>query len=251
MSAGGTIGLKIAVYTAVTGAYDALKPVPSTRFCDFICYTDEPVDARGWENRLIAPSDLDSTRRAREVKLRPHRYLAEYDVSIWVDGSILVTRDPAPLVQGLSWDDPLYCYRHPSRDSLIQEAEACIAAGKDDSKVIERQLAHYKSQGCPMEGNVIESNVLLRRHNEADVVAVMELWWEQVRSWSKRDQLAFGYAAWAGNLPYQFMGEANARGRSKYFLVYDHAGSKGTPAVWQKGGIRGLARSLRNAVQPY
>ncbi len=42
---------------------------------------------------------LDDVRRQRVVKICPHRYLGpKYDISIWVDGNVLIVGDMKKLV---------------------------------------------------------------------------------------------------------------------------------------------------------
>lgn len=82
---------KIVCYTCITGGYDRLKePLVVSKGIDYICFTDNPfLKSKVWQARPI-PKELDylsNVKKQRIVKICPHRYLKEYDISIWVDGS--------------------------------------------------------------------------------------------------------------------------------------------------------------------
>lgn len=82
---------KIVCYTCITGGYDSLKdPLVVSKGIDYICFTDNTfLRSKIWQTRLI-PKELNylsNVKKQRIVKICPHRYLKEYDISIWVDGS--------------------------------------------------------------------------------------------------------------------------------------------------------------------
>ena len=83
----------IVVYTAIFGDYDTLFTPQTSPNCDFICFSDKKIKAKGWQVRVVTPAYEDSTRNARMYKVLPHRYLGSYDVSVWVDGNILIRGD--------------------------------------------------------------------------------------------------------------------------------------------------------------
>ena len=67
---------------------------------------------------------------------------------------------------------------------------------------------------------MIVSGVLIRRHNESDVIETMELWWEELKYNSKRDQLSFNYSAWKTNLKFNYI-DGDIRD-NKYFYLLSH-----------------------------
>jgi len=85
---------KIVCYTCITGNYDRLlDPLVVPSNIDFICFTDNWHQfSNVWQIRSV-PKDLNelsNVKRQRIVKICPHRYLSEYDISIWVDGNICI-----------------------------------------------------------------------------------------------------------------------------------------------------------------
>ena len=193
--------MRKAVYTTVVGGYDALKaPVKTTGF-DHICFTDNPaLTSNGWELRDLPIWNNDPNRTSRMPKLLPHKYLSEYDLSIYVDGSIRICRELGPLLdalQGTNWA----AFSHCGWNTPSQELAACIDAKKDDPEIMSAQIKGYFDEGMPDKG-LMANGVLIRKHKEEDVIKAGELWWEEVKSKSRRDQLSFMYVAWKTNLNY-------------------------------------------------
>ena len=75
---------------------------------------------------------LSQVKQQRVVKICPHRYLKEYDISIWVDGNLEIVGDVRKLVDEYDLDKAdLYVRIHPRRNCIYDEAEAVIKQRKD------------------------------------------------------------------------------------------------------------------------
>ncbi|MGB3465879.1 MAG: glycosyltransferase domain-containing protein [Cyclobacteriaceae bacterium] len=202
--------MNIAVYTAIFGPYDGLLPQQKFPGVDYICFTDQPYKSKIWDVRqTVAPFD-DPTRNSRQIKILPHRYLSSYDVSIFMDGNFLLRKNPADLLKEKLKNQNMLIFDHSKtsdpRNCVYEEYEAILALGektgklKDDPQVMKAQIEKYLSEGYPADNGLISSGVLIRKHNEPDVVRAMEKWWEELSAGSKRDQLSFDYAAWKTDL---------------------------------------------------
>ena len=77
---------RICVYTTMIGGYARLNEQPLARASGiaFLCLTDEPdLASASWTMRRMPPIfPHDPVRSQRELKLRPHVHLADYDVSL-------------------------------------------------------------------------------------------------------------------------------------------------------------------------
>ena len=85
--------MKKVIYTAITGKYDNLQePEYIPKGYDFICFTDHKINKSNsiWNIKHILPLYNDNTRVARKYKILPHRFLPEYDLSIWIDGNFII-----------------------------------------------------------------------------------------------------------------------------------------------------------------
>lgn len=89
--------MNIVCFTCITGGYDSLKqPLARCPGVDFVCFSDNMFLSGGyWQVRPI-PDEVkmfDKGKQQRIIKICPHRWLSNYDVSVWVDGSIQVCKD--------------------------------------------------------------------------------------------------------------------------------------------------------------
>lgn len=230
-------GNSIVIYTAISGNYNALiSPSVVSTDCDYLCFTDEPLWFKLANNscwRTVPfPKEarhLDPIRACRLVKIMPHLFLANYDYSIWVDGSIDIIGDVHALLE--KYDHPdLLCFKHPKRDCIYEEGQACIDLGKDDPEVIKNQLDSYRKQGFPEHAGLIESGVMIRKHNDSEIIEIMESWWNELTNHSRRDQLSFPFAAWKlHRWPPPLMGDENVWGSSNVFSLRRKSYHAGKP----------------------
>lgn len=226
------------IYTAIFGGYDALQePTVRPDGWDFVCFSDQQISSKTWDVRVVEPTEGDPTRTARKYKILPHRYLGSYDVSIWMDGNLLVRGDVNELVEKHLQNTNVAVFdhahaRHRDKEkspdvsgSVREQLEKLLAMAekgrvKDDPAVMQAQYERYQQEGFPDDNGILLSMVLLRRHNEPDVREAMELWWQEVKKGSKRDQLSFNYAAWKTGLDFVYIKE-NVR-ENDYFLHMPH-----------------------------
>ena len=201
------MGRKV-VYTAIFGSYDnLLEPKYIPEGWDFVCFTDTDLKSDVWKVVKVPAVYNDPTRNARRYKLLPHKWFPEYDVSIWIDGNFGIQGDVNKAVEVYLANNNMAIFDHTkvwdNRDCIYQEAQAIFYLGqknkgsyKDDPDVIKVQMEKYIAEGYPANNGLIVSGILFRRHNKQDVIDTMNLWWEEVKYNSKRDQLSFNYAAW-------------------------------------------------------
>jgi hypothetical protein len=199
---------RLAVYTVQTGSkgdFGGFGIGPSNDF-DFILFTDDPaLRPDGCAPRLMNTHGLDPARFSRRPKLLPHRYLADYEWSLYLDANTKLTGDPTRLLSECEAEQlSFFSFRHPERDCLYAEAEVVIRQDYDDERRVREQIDHYRKSGFPSHSGLIAGGVLLRRHHEAQAIAVGEEWYEHVLRFSKRDQLSFDFVAWRRAFPHGF-----------------------------------------------
>ena len=91
---------KIVIYTAIFGGKDNLiEPEFVPEGCDFVCFTDGDFQSDVWNVRKVEPTFNDPVRNARMYKVLPHKYLSEYEVSLWIDGNLLLRDDVNELIK--------------------------------------------------------------------------------------------------------------------------------------------------------
>lgn len=120
---------------------------------DFICFANYNEDfCNGWTIHKI-PDEVKSfstVKQQRLVKILAHRWLSEYDVSVWIDGNIQVMKDINELVEHCNLtDNDFYVRKHPVRSCIYDEAAKCIAIGKDSKDIITDQISQYREDNYP------------------------------------------------------------------------------------------------------
>lgn len=90
----------------------------------------------------------------------------------------------------------IYVPKHPFRNCIYDEESAVVRMRKDKSEITKPQMDRYKEDGFPKKYGLLQSNILLRKHNNEDCIKLMECWFEELKNGSHRDQLSFNYASW-------------------------------------------------------
>ena len=215
---------KFVVYTALFGDYDDLiDPKEKYEGCDFICFTDQKhLKSDIWEIRLIEECDLASNMMNRKYKILPHLFLSEhYQWSLYVDANIAIIRNPMDLGNKYLSQYDMAIPKHFIRDCVYAEAKECIVLGKTKYDETISQMNIYKEQGFPKQFGLGENNILFRKHNSENIIKLMNDWWEELNTQTKRDQLSLAYVLWKNGEKFCFIDES-ARFGLGYFEYVLH-----------------------------
>lgn len=189
----------LVVYTVVMGGdYD----LPSTRpqdGVDYICFTDQQgLEPNGWIVRYVSPIILSDTfRSSRELKVRPHRWLADYPNSIYIDSSVHLRKDPLALWDYLIPNESTVfgSFFHSFRATVADEFSAVAEAKLDYRNTINEQLQAYRTHYAQtLTDKPVWGGVLARRHNTHSCISAMEVWFAHILRYSRRDQLSLPLA---------------------------------------------------------
>ena len=218
---------KNVIYTCVTGNYEKLyNPTTINEDFDYICFTDNPDCVKGdiWEIREI-PNELKSlsnVKQQRVIKICPHKYLSEYELSVWVDGSIDITGNINNLLTSIFENDKsVYIPKHPHRRCIYDEAIVCIKLKKDIIDNIDPQIYRYSKDSFPKYNGLVQTGIIIRKHNDNYCVNLMEMWKNELINGSHRDQLSFNYCLWKlGDNGFKYLDKTLFM--SIYFKLYKH-----------------------------
>jgi hypothetical protein len=192
-----------AVYTFIFGDYDSLKPPTIfTPGWDYICFTDD-LNLRSdvWDVRLSLPEPADAGLEPKKLAGKHmilfHRYLDGYDLSLSIGAQLELNCDLDDLMreQFHPEDDMMIC-RHHERDCIYDEAEICKTWGLDYPERIDAQMERYRALGYPSHHGLYATGIIARRHDRPKLKAMCELWWNECRFGSRRDQLSLNFALW-------------------------------------------------------
>lgn len=198
---------KICVYTCITGNYDDLKEVRINEGIDYICFTNnKKIKSETWKIIYIEDNKLDNHYLSRKIKMLGDPYLDKnYTLSIYVDASIIFKKSVKEFLSNY-FDlekDLLAACKHSVRNSIKEEAIACIEQKKDNEKTIRRQLSFYQKENFADNLGLLEMTLIIKRHNNPLVRKTMKLWFEMILKYSKRDQLSFMYCLFKTKLPFR------------------------------------------------
>ncbi|HMJ24969.1 MAG TPA: glycosyltransferase domain-containing protein [Pyrinomonadaceae bacterium] len=192
-----------AVYTFIFGDYDNLKPPTIfTPGWDYICFTDNPnLRSDVWDVRLSLPDpddpEMEPKKHAVKHMILFHQYLEGYDLSLSIGAQIELNCNLDDLManQFGCGDDMMIC-RHSERDCIYDEAEICKTWGLDYPERIDAQIQRYRAIGYPAHNGLYTTGLIARRHDRPNLQAMCELWWDECRFGSRRDQLSLNFAIW-------------------------------------------------------
>lgn len=222
---GGNISQKprIAVVTAIYGAYDNLKEptgVNNRESFDWFCFTDDanmksPVwkvvntpyhkqngkeEYKQYKNYYdnIKDPKVMNMMSAKYYKIKTHEIdiLKDYDYYIWVDGSLLLRPEFVNNIQKLiDQKYELINFKHPERTNIKDEMNLSVGMGKYKEQDIPTQYAAYVSDGFPDDMGLFECTMIIKK-NVPRINDAFDIWWIQNMQYSYQDQISYTYSLW-------------------------------------------------------
>ena len=218
---------KVVIYTAIFGGYDELlEPEFIPEGCDFVCFTDSThFKSDVWDIRVVTPYYEQPVRNSRYYKTKPHIFFPDYEISLWIDGTIVVKNDIHYLIEDHLSNSNMACFNHnwtvlDPHDCAYFSAQYILQLGeknykknpelglktyKDDPALIIPQMEKYRQEGFPEHFGHVISGIMFRRHNEQDCINVMKTWWEEIKYHSHLCQLSLGYSFWKNDFKWDWL----------------------------------------------
>lgn len=198
---------KLTIYTAIFGKYDQFEPPVScvAAGARFVLFTDDPSNAVPRECGSMVVVDIPmmpSRLRSRFVKTLPHVWLPDADATLWMDGSMKITR-PDLMMEALTrMPGEIAAPLSRFRDCIYQEAAECLKLNLDSLETIKSQVDRYKTEWYPAQNGLHETGLMFRK-NTPRIRALCDRWWMEISRGSIRDQLSFDYVAHKEGVPVQ------------------------------------------------
>lgn len=192
------------VYTCLFGRSEWFwnKKLPRDGRTDFIVFTDDKaLKSRHWKAVYIDSRELGPVRTASMIKIKAHKYVGTYAKSLYIDNTVKLLLSPGKIFSLLNAaSSPMLCLRHPWWQCVYVEvdhlANIMECSGRDQ---LIKQTDCYRKSGYPENAGMIAGHMLLRRHDDDKLNAVMEAWFEEVKKHSCPDHTSFNYTAWKEN----------------------------------------------------
>ena len=189
------------IYTVITGNHDTIKqPLVVEVGVEYYLFTNNPeiIDTGVWKVVQIPSEEWQGmTERennillSRKVKMLPHKYLPEgTEWSLYIDADMLIKEPLTKLLNNLHEDTLFAACRHSYCQSVNEEINDLKAKAMVDTTQVENQWQRYVVWGFKDDLGISENGLLIRSHNDARVVQLMELWWEEYQNGCLRDQVS-------------------------------------------------------------
>jgi len=217
----------IIVYTCIVGSYDTLIKQPNFKDVKYVCFSDsiKPGNYKNWEVRQLDLSLANEPNLLnRFYKILPHKFFPQNDYSLYIDGNIKLKTNPNRLLESfIKSKKKMAVFKHPNRQSLKSELEACIILGKLKGQQIneaESFLQSIKEEGFFSKEDLVAGYILLRKHNENKLNNAMKDWFSIVNHKIPRDQLSLVYVLWKNDIDLAYLDDWIEP--EKFFYRFQH-----------------------------
>lgn len=213
----------LVVYTALFGDYDSLpEPKGNLKNCKFVCFTDQNFESDVWEIFYVTELGFSPSLMNRYYKFMPHKFLADYKYSLYLDSNLIVNQCPLHLISDLK-DESIALPDHKSRGCIYDEITACYAANKISFRDAINHYKFLKKENFPTNMGLTENNMILREHNHPNAVHWGESIWDGLQCLVARDQLLSQYFLWKNNIPISTLSENSWQlGESVKFIPHKY-----------------------------
>lgn len=206
---------RIAVFMTVFGGYEVVRtPLIHPDNIDYYLITDrdDPVidSSMGngyWEvinvsrrDDLLPPEVKDPVYACRWLRMHPYLLFPEYEYSIYLDGSSWITSDLTPLIRYAD-QSPVAMFKHKNSDCVYEELRSCDIKRKDTPERLRRHKEYLQGLGIPAHNGLLETNIIVYRHNDPLCRTITQAWWNEFGTYSRRDQVALVAALWKLGIP--------------------------------------------------
>lgn len=178
----------VVVYTAMYGPHDNLKVQPAITGVDYVCFTDQAINAPGWDVVKVQSSMPDRL-AAKDPKMRPNRWVRRWRQSIWIDASVqILSPEFVPAALG-AMRDGLAFFAHPDRDCIYEESTVSIRMPKYGPTAIKRQVERYRAEGFPEHAGLWACGIIARDRKRS-LNRLGQKWFDRCKEESGQDQIS-------------------------------------------------------------
>ena len=201
---------KIIIYSALFGNYDTLKPINKQKQFDYILFTDILFNKTNWTllkiPAIVKNMKINDVKKQRFIKLHPHLFFKNYELSIYIDTTFILFGNMTEFLERLLTPKfDIYIFEHPDRNCIYSEVLAVIYYKKEKKDIAFKIKNRYKKLKFPSHFGLSENCLIVRKHNKKNCIYLMEKWWEQIKNFSKRDQLSLSYVLWKTGIKIKYI----------------------------------------------
>lgn len=205
------MSIKIAIYTAVFGGKDKIrepKGYKEDKHIDYYLISDnKELKSKSYKVIYKEPVYDDVTKNARYYKIIGLEEFENYDYVIWHDANLQILQKNILELISYVENCGIAFFKHPDRNCIYDEAIKCIQLEKDYPIKIFKQVFGYYVKGIKNDNGLYETGLFIR-NNKFRNRELTNIWWNEIKNKSRRDQLSLQYALKRANiLPNVIKGE--------------------------------------------
>lgn len=195
--------INVAVFSCYFGNHEPFNAtaLSSAGTADKFLFTDNDIEVpSGVQVINLRHLDDPPYLASRIPKLCPHRYFADFDWTVYIDNSARFTRPVTYLLKNLetSFGSPApaqrYVFRHPKRNSVFDEIDACIKIGAVTSEEKKRLVRVFNDAGLKRHSGLGQHTLMVQRMGDPATDNLNEVWLDLFKKLSRRDQLTLRLA---------------------------------------------------------
>ena len=194
-----TMPARDVVFTALFGQYESLNELQVSKksATRYVCFTDDPLlKSNTWEIKLVESlKPVNPSRSSREIKMLGHKNFPLGTRSLYIDNSVRLKVDGSIVLDAWLSTTDIAFMRHYSRKTVRNEFFICSAYGLDDQTKIWDQFKHYKKYFRTVLAQRPHWGGMIARVNSPTTDKFMEIWNEQFKTFTKRDQLSINVSS--------------------------------------------------------
>ena len=97
-------------------------------------------------------------------------------------------------------------HKHGKRDCVYDEVNTILAMKKDTKENLEKHIEFLKKIGFPKHYGLLECNIIAREHFNPTCQKLMDMWWQDFMTLSKRDQMSLPSVLFRNDIPVSEVG---------------------------------------------
>lgn len=207
----------VVLYTCVVNNRDRPKIIEYKDDFEYILFSDKNYKDTDWNVMPLVWSHVDPVRTARFHKHNPFKIFPHAEYVIWLDA----THWPYKSLKILLKDFDISCMKHVLRNNITEEAEVCLKNQMDKEELIRGQLEFYKKSGFLDNMGLFSTSCVISK-NTINSQKFHNLWWDEICSWSKRDQISLPYCLWKLPIKFEVIPGFCRLGPNDFFKMISH-----------------------------
>jgi hypothetical protein len=187
-------------YTALIGTkgqvLDTLATVIPIPGWDYICFTNQKIPRpAGWTLIQIDYTGQEPATEAKRYKWLSHLFLADYDITVWVDAYIAPNIQRQELLKTwiitmLDRDTKILHKPHPMRNCVWEECDAVVQGKRETKARADRVRSTLEKEKMPHGWGLFDTNIIIKFNKDIQLQKQCEDIYTELSTLSNRDQLA-------------------------------------------------------------